>query len=98
MAAPLYWGLGSMHRTHEDARTAKNPLTEIEVGEIIAAFEAEQDRIQEARMSLACPACGRTGERKLPTRGANGQPDVLLCATVACYRQWQQKRTYLNSR
>jgi hypothetical protein len=98
MTTRLYVGLGSMHRTYEDARTGRNPLTQSEVDEILAANNAETDRIQEARASLACPACGRIGERKLPARGPQGEADVLICATISCYRQWKAKKLYLDNR
>lgn len=98
MATKLFVGLGTVHRTHDDAVAGRNPLTQDEVDAITAADLAERDRIQAARLPLACPACGRMGERKLPTRGPRGEADVLICATLACYHQWNQKRTYLNSR
>lgn len=94
----LYFGLGTIHRTEEDARTGKNPLTDAEAQEIAAANDAEQQKAFEERKALACSACGKTGTNKRSVRGANGQPDVVICITLACYSQWNQKKVYLNNR
>jgi hypothetical protein len=37
MALTLYGGLGTVHRTAEDARTGRNPMTQAEID---AAYEA----------------------------------------------------------
>jgi DNA-directed RNA polymerase subunit M/transcription elongation factor TFIIS len=87
----LYAGIGAWHRTEEDAIRRQNPLTQAEIDVIMDANEAEKAAQQAALLALACVACGATGARKTTQRGADGEPDVQICRTLACHKQWNQR-------